>query len=308
MALTPAAARLPGAWRGAVRHLHARHADGGDRPAARATRRPAGARSRTPSAACCAAAPATSRSSRRCWMSPAVARAGQSADGAARPSAPGSPRVDGSAKVDRHRALRRRCGPGRCAVAARRALAACRAPASRSAISTPSCARTPGLVRDPDARGCAGRELVRHLPADEGSAGAGAGLVRFRGEAVLALVGIARAVDGMSDAEPCRSPGSPSRRPSRAMAARWRRGAPAHARHCRRQCADARQSQAGDVRGDGRRRARRPKARSRPASSSTPTSSRRRAMPRRGRRPHRGHGLHAGALHGSRGDRARAGR
>ena len=68
-ALDPIAAGVLAPRRGAVRHLHAGHADGGQRSAGAQRRSPTRRRCSMRWAACCAAAPAIARSSRRCWMS-----------------------------------------------------------------------------------------------------------------------------------------------------------------------------------------------------------------------------------------------
>ena len=144
-----AAARLPSPWRRAMRHLHAGHADGGERPAAAQRRRRPRRRSRTRSAACCAAAPATARSSRRCCdVARQPARDRRPPAGAAVGARIAA--VDGIAKVTGTRALRRRCCAGRCAVAARRSARRTPARASPSATrrrcappSRPGCACSP---------------------------------------------------------------------------------------------------------------------------------------------------------------------
>ena len=103
---------FPPARRGAMRHLHARHADGGADLLGRRTDpgRPRPRRS-TRWAACCAAAPAIARSSRPCSMSPEPngielrrcrrTRARRSARGCPRPTA--SPRSTGERDVRRRR-------------------------------------------------------------------------------------------------------------------------------------------------------------------------------------------------------------
>ena len=63
------AARVPRPRRRAVRHLHARHADGGERPVGASAPIRRAPRSRMHWAACCAAAPAIRRSSKRCSRS-----------------------------------------------------------------------------------------------------------------------------------------------------------------------------------------------------------------------------------------------
>ena len=83
-ALTASAEILPRPWRRPVRHLHARHADGGADELLRRNAAPAAPRSRTRWAACSAAAPATARSSM-----PSLA-AGASRPGPA-PAAPAPP-------------------------------------------------------------------------------------------------------------------------------------------------------------------------------------------------------------------------
>ena len=60
---------MPPTWRRPVRHLHARHADGGEPTSSRAIPSRRAGRSKTRWAAFCAAAPAIARSSMRCWTS-----------------------------------------------------------------------------------------------------------------------------------------------------------------------------------------------------------------------------------------------
>ena len=124
---------LPRARRGAVRHLHAGHADGGaGRPGATARAEHA-PRSRMRWAACSAAAPAIAKIV-DAVMACAPAAPAPPAARCAR-SARASPRLDGVPKVTGPRPVRRRCGAGRCAVDPRRTLATCTRRASPWAIS-----------------------------------------------------------------------------------------------------------------------------------------------------------------------------
>ena len=109
-------------WRGAVRHLHARHADGGPGAAGAGRRGRRAARSRMRWAACCAAAPATARSSMRSWMRRHRCPRAPPAGGAVGARLA---RVDGVGQAYRPRDVRRRRRSRRCAVAPRRPLAAC---------------------------------------------------------------------------------------------------------------------------------------------------------------------------------------
>ena len=170
-------------------------------------------------------------------------------------------------------------------------------------------ARNPGLAAILTAKDVPGENAFGIFPAMKDQPVLAPGLVRFRGEAVLALVGTRAAVEGISDAElpiawtleaplsgieAALAPGAPALHagvPDNVLArgnlkcGDVRSGARARGRHRR-----------GQLR-DGVRRARLHRA-----------GGRLRRADRRGARPHRGHGLHAGALHGPRGDGARAGR
>ena len=193
-----------------------------------------------------------------------------------------------------------RCG---CASSARRM----RARASRSAISRRAARARPGLAAIVTAATCRARTL-RHLPEDARTSRClRRGEVRFRGEAVLGLVGTREAVESVEDADlpitwtalTAARPASRRRSPTGALAIhagrpdnvltrgtsalrRRRRKAPrAGRRHGRRPVRDALR-RARLYRAGGRLR-----------------------RPDR-RRSHRGLRLHPGALHGPRGDRARA--
>ena len=199
--LDRAAARIPRARRGAMRDLHAGHADGGDRSAGAhaAPERSRGAATR--SAACSAAAPATARSSRRCSRRQRRARS-QLAEPAR--------------------------GRGRSARARRRSTASPRSPAPSATAPT---AAPPGALwlRDHPLAACqgalhGGRPRAACAPGIRGSSTCitaadvpvnsfgifpdvkdqpvlADGRVRFRGEAVLCLVGDERAVLAIGDDE-----------------------------------------------------------------------------------------------------------
>ena len=135
------------------------------------------------------------------------------------------------------------------------------------------------------------------------------GHVRFRGEAVLALVGTRAAVESISDADlPIAwTPETPA---SGIDAGACGRRAGLHARRAG-QRADARQPRSAATSRPGTRARRRPpRGRFETAfvehAYIEPEAGY--AVPVGDGRPHRGHGLHAGALHGPRRDRARAGR
>ena len=186
-----------------------------------------------------------------------------------------------------------RCG---CASCARRM----RARPSRSAISTPSSARTPGLVAILTAEDVPGENSFGIFPQLKDQPVLAPGHVRFRGEAVLALVGTREAVESVSRCRPADRLDAAAGRVAASMR-RSRAGAPALHAHA----PDNVLTRGNLEMRRCRRRPRRrppppPRAASRPRSSSTPTSSRKRATPCRGRRPHRGRRLHAGALHGPR--------
>ena len=132
------------------------------------------------------------------------------------------------------------------------------------------------------------------------------GRVRFRGEAVLGLVGETHGGAADPRRRDCRSAGRRRRRRPRSRTALAHVGDPLHARNPG-QRPDPR------ARGEGRRRrgararrrTRRARASSRPASSSTRTSSPRRATPSAIGRAHPDLRLHPDAVHGPRRDRAR---
>ena len=136
-------------------------------------------------------------------MWPAVALAARRRRPRRRPDAPSvrgcrgstagrrSPAPTGSAPTRRPPT---RCG---CAWCARRMPA----PASRSAISTAVMARTPGLVAILTAKDVPGENSFGIFPNMKDQPVLAPGHVRFRGEAVLALVGTRAAVEGISDAD-----------------------------------------------------------------------------------------------------------
>ena len=215
------------------------------------------------------------------------------------------PRVDGLRQGRRHRPLRRRRRAGRRAVAARRCARRMRARASRSAISTPFVDAHARPRRDPDRRAtCPARTPSASFPHLKDQPVLAPGQVRFRGEAVLALVGTRAAVEGVSRRRAAdRLDAADAAVRHRRRAARRRARAP-----CARagQRADARQSEV-------RRCRRRPsQALRRPPRAASRRLRRARLyraggrLRRAGRRPHRGHRLHPGALHGPRRDGARA--
>ena len=162
MARRNAASARPGMLMAARDLLAAQH--GADRSRGAAMR----------SAACCAAAPATRRSSTPCWTRPATApraarrrRAPATAVGARAAAS-----VDGAAKLDRHRTLRRRRRAGRCAVAARGPLAArqCALHARRSRGASRATRRARGAsCRRADVPGRNGFGII---PTPQGPAGA----------------------------------------------------------------------------------------------------------------------------------------
>ena len=160
------AARVPHARRGAVRHLHARHADGGERPAGRAAPIRRAPKSRMRWAACCAAAPAIRRSSKRCWTWRGRREVVRDGSVGARTA-----KVDGPAKLTGDGALWRRCNPGGRALSARDPLAArlCALHGRRPRRVRRGAAR-------PRARADGARRAdqpLRHLSHHQGPAGAG---------------------------------------------------------------------------------------------------------------------------------------
>ena len=164
-----------------------------------------------------------------------------------------------------------RCG---CAWCARRMPAR----ASRSATWRRCKARTPGLVAILTANDVPGENSFGIFPNTKDQPVLAPGRVRFRGEAVLALVGTRQAVESISDADlPITwTPETP------VVGDRGCAGASdaSDPRRRSRQRADARQPAVRRCRGRTcRAPPRRPRVASRPPSSSTPTSSRRPAMP-----------------------------
>ena len=295
----PPAGCLPAPRRRAVRHLHARHAGGGDRAArAQPERRPR-PRPWMRSAACSAAAPAIARSSRPCLDCATPIAPRRIRCRPARRSGSASQRLDGRRKVDGHRDLRRRRSARRiaccCAPCARRTIA----PASRFGDLAAYVADHPGILRVLTPRDVPGRRLLRpdpplRRPADLSPSGE----VRYRGEAVAAVVGDAAAIEALDlDAVPghlgaAAGPAHDRGRPGR----RRRPGAAEPARQHpdprpRRQAAMS--SAALTLR---RRRRRRIRDRLRRACLYRARSRFRAAR----RRPDRDAGLHAVALHGPR--------
>ena len=193
------------ARRGAVRRLHAGHADGRRRPARRARRRRRRPRSSMRSAACCAAAPATRRSwrpSRRLAPGP-NARTAAPSEAPAAGSAVGAriARVDGVAPGHRRDAVRGRQLRQRRAHAARRALAARPRDLRDRRPRRRFVAAHPGLVRVLTAADVPGRTAsasTRPARTSRSSRTASSAIV---GEAVLALVGDAGDVARIGDEE-----------------------------------------------------------------------------------------------------------
>ena len=263
--------------------------------AARATRSRPRRRSRTRWAACSAAAPATARSSRRCCDAArrrAVDAAAGSRRGRRRAACRGStawPRSTGARALRRRRACRpMRCG---CASSARRIAA----PASPSATSAPSAPRIPASSRVLTAADVPGATASASIPTIKDQPVLADGEVRFRGEAVLALVGDARraslairdaefpiaweplppllGIDAATARRRAAGPGRQARQP----AARRRR---ASAAMPTRRFAALRRRRRGRVR-DRLRRARLYRARGRLGRSGSATASRSMPAPRR---------------------------
>ena len=209
------------------------------------------------------------------------------------------PRVDGWPKVAGTDLLRRRRGAGRRAVDARGALAACpRALHARRSRCGRSRARRASSRSSPP-RTCRARTPSASFPSMKDQPVLAPGLVRFRGEAVLALVGTRAAVEGISDADlpiawtPSRAAlrhrgGAGARRAARSMphvADNVLTRGNLQMRRCRRR-----------PRRGGRDRRRPLRDRLRRARLYRAGGRLRRPTARPG--PHRGHRLHAGALHG----------
>ena len=93
-------------------------------------------------------------------------------------------------------------------------------------ISVPSVRATPGLVAILTHKDVPGENSFGIFPLLKDQPVLAPGFVRFRGEAVLALVGDAQRRRGLSRMRRCRSPGSPPP-PSRALPRPWRPSAPA---------------------------------------------------------------------------------
>ena len=308
----PAARGVPRPRRGAMRHLHARHADG-RRPTARA---PSGAEPQRGRGRARRRAvplhrlPQDRRGDARC-RAVGLPPSPRSSRGVARPARAVGARVCRGSTAGQRSPAPTGSAPTRrppmrsgCAWCARRM----RARGSRSATSTPSVAHIPGLAAILTAADVPARTpsaSSRH----EGPAGAGA---RHRALSRRGGAGAGRHARGgrrRSATPSCRSPGQPQP-PLAGIDGGAGAGRAGAARRRARQRADARPP---EVRRRRRRlmRARppRPRAASRPRfvehAYIEPEAGY--AVPRRGR-PHRGHGLHPGALHGPRGDGARAGR
>ena len=169
-------------------------------------------------------------------------------------------------------------------------------------------ARTPGLVAILTAKDVPGENAFGIFPKMKDQPVLAPGLVRFRGEAVLALVGTRAAVESISDAE---------------LPIAWSRSTPvsgvdggAGAGAAGDPCAASPDNvltrgnlECGDVAAGHARAAATAEGRFETAfvehAYIEPEAGY--AVPVGARaRPHRGHGLHAGALHGPGGDRARA--
>ena len=194
-------------WRRPMRHLHARHADGGRGTAAPDVARPSRARGRG-----CAGRRALPlhrlRQDRRCRDGGGDVGAGCGAArrrGRRRAPAAGRRRAQGHGP----RPVRRRCRAGRCALDPRRALAAC--PGALRAGRPGAAAPAPGRRADGGRRAV---QRLRHLSRHQGPAGAGRrpGALSRRGGGGAGRRPRRRCWP--SATRRCRSPGRPSRRSS----------------------------------------------------------------------------------------------
>ena len=191
-----AAGILPAAWRRPMRHLHARHADGRGQPAAAQPQAEPGARWKTRSAACSAAAPATARSSRPFWMSAQSWRRRRRPR--ARRWARSIAKLDGVAKLTGAEKFGADAFP-----ADSLWLRAVRSPHASARFTlgslTSSCAATSRPGAGADARPTCRATASAFIPISRTSRCWPGGLVRYRGEAVLALVGDRATVEGIAD-------------------------------------------------------------------------------------------------------------
>ena len=303
--------RVPGARRGAVRDLHAGDARWRPTGCSAQPRTPTSRRSSTASAASSAAAPgytkiveaiAATRDARLAnghanatWE--AAAGAGAPARPPVPPSGRGFPRSTGCPGSSARRATGPTTGPttsSRCAPSGRRT----RERDSRSAISAAFRASHPGIVDILTAADVPGQNRYGIYPTGKDQPALADGVVRHRGEAVLALVGDERTLASIDDRE------LPitwhAEEPLRTIQQALADGAPRLHEHAEDNVLIRGRLATGDVDAGARRLGRHVGRRGRddPRRARLHRARGRRGAPRR--RSDRGHRQHPGAVHGSR--------